>query len=49
MDKQLTERVLVFGDDMTFALMDFALIGVCTMLGGAARAMRRVRRRRSLL
>jgi hypothetical protein len=41
--------LLVFGDDMTFALMYFALIGVCTMLGGAAGAMRPVRRRRGRL
>jgi hypothetical protein len=39
--------LIVFGDDMTFALMYFALIAVCTMLGGGAGAMRRARHRRS--
>ena len=39
--------LLVFGDDITLALVYFALIAVCTMLGGGVGAMRRVRRRRS--
>lgn len=39
--------LLVFGDDMTIALIYFVLIAMSTMLGGGAGVMRRARRRRS--
>jgi hypothetical protein len=39
--------LLVFSDDITFALLYFALLAVCTMLAAGAGAMTRVRRGRS--